>query len=122
LSKKFLRYASEHPDCWDDGGQRNVYIPGHWLGYPGTASRLVFYNLDKLKSVDEETLKDCYEARNYGYRVSERITAGPDGSWVMSQEIDRDMLTLQTYIPPTFDRPLIVRAVGFRVTQWLPAL
>jgi sortase A len=83
LSKKFLRYASEHPDSWDDGGQRNVYISGHWLGYPGTASRLVFYNLDKLKSVDEETLKDCYEARNYGSRVSERITAGSYDSWVM---------------------------------------
>jgi sortase A len=84
LSKKFLRYASEHPDSWDDGGQRNVYIPGHWLGYPGTASRLVFYNLDKLKSVDEGTLKD-YEARNYGYWVSERFTAGPDDSWVIAR-------------------------------------
>jgi sortase A len=122
LSKKFLRYGSEHPHSWDDGGQRNVYILGHCLGYPGTASRLVFYNRDKLKGVDEGTLKDYYEARNYGYRVSERFTAGPDDSWVMGQEIDRDMLTLQTYIPPTFDRRLIVRAIGFRVTQRLLAL
>jgi hypothetical protein len=57
LLKKFLRYGSEHPHSWDGGAQRNVYISGHCLGYPGIASRPVFYNLDKLKSHDEGTLK-----------------------------------------------------------------
>src|SRR5215210_751279 len=32
-------------------------------------------------------------------RGLEETTAGPDDSWVMGQEIDRDMLTLETCIP-----------------------
>jgi sortase A len=81
----------------------------HYLGYPATASRLVFYNLDKLKKGDEASLKDR-EGRVYRYRVSESFTAWPDDSWVMGQEVGRDMLTLQTCIPPNFDKRLIVRA------------
>jgi sortase A len=34
---------------WDGGAQRNVFIAGHYLGWPGTASHLVFYNLDKVR-------------------------------------------------------------------------
>src|SRR5919205_746843 len=48
-----LMHVPETSLPWDGGAQRNVYIAGHYLGWPGTASRLVFYNLDKLKSRDE---------------------------------------------------------------------
>jgi hypothetical protein len=34
----------------------------------------------------------------------------PDDSWDMGQVRNRDMLTLQTCIPPTFENRLIVRA------------
>jgi sortase A len=104
-----LMHVPETSFPWDGGAQRNVYISGHYLGYPGTASRLVFYNLDKLKSGDEAILKDR-EGRVYRYRVSESFTASPDDSWVMGQEVGRDMLTLQTCIPPNFENRLIVRA------------
>jgi hypothetical protein len=30
--------------------------------------------------------------------------------WVMEQVLSRDLLTLQTYTGPNFERPLIVRA------------
>ena len=38
------------PMPWDERDQKNVYLAGHRLGWPGTGSRLVFYNLDKLKA------------------------------------------------------------------------
>jgi sortase A len=93
----------------DGGAQRNVFLAGHYLGYPGTASHLVFYNLDKLRRGDEVILED-HGGRTYRYRVSEAFGATPDDSWVMGQVRGRDMLTLQTCIPPTFEDRLIVRA------------
>ncbi len=94
---------------WDRGDQRNVYIAGHYLGYPGTASRLVFYNLGKLKKGDELVLKDG-QGRPYKYQVSEKLEVEPQDSWVMGQVEDRDMVTLQTCIPPDFGKRLVVRA------------
>jgi sortase A len=94
---------------WDGGAQRNVFIAGHYLGWPRTASHLVFYNLDKLRRGDEIVLNDS-RGRAYRYRVSEAFEAMPEDSWVMGQERDRDMLTLQTCVPPTFEDRLVVRA------------
>jgi sortase A len=94
---------------WDGGAQRNVYLAGHYLGWPGTASHLVFYNLDKLRSGDEILLEDS-AGNDYRYRVDESFMATPDESWVMGQVRNRDMLTLQTCIPPTFEDRLVVRA------------
>lgn len=104
-----LMHEPETSLPWDGGAQRNVFIGGHYLGYPGTASHLVFYNLDKLRGGDEVVLEDR-RGRAYTYRVSEAFDATPEDSWVMGQERDRDMLTLQTCIPPTFEDRLIVRA------------
>ena len=46
----------------------NVYIAGHRLGYPGSDSFLVFYDLDTLKKGDEVFLTDASGTR-YTYRV-----------------------------------------------------
>ena len=54
-------------------------------------------------------LKDS-QGRAYRYRVSEAFGATPEDSWVMGQVRNRDMLTLQTCIPPTFEERLVVRA------------
>jgi sortase A len=104
-----LMHVPETSLPWDEGAQRNVYISGHYLGWPGTASRLVFYNLDKLQNGDEVVLKDG-RGGAYRYGVSESFMAWPEESWVMGQELNRDMLTLQTCIPPDFGQRLIVRA------------
>ncbi len=104
-----LMHEPESSLPWDGGAQRNVFLAGHYLGWPGTASHLVFYNLDKLQSGDEVTLRDGW-GRTYRYRVSEAFGATPYDSLVMGQEVGRDMLTLQTCIPPTFEDRLIVRA------------
>jgi len=95
---------------WSQSAQRNVYLAGHRMGYRGTWSRMIFYNLDKLKEGDEVVLKDR-TGRSYEYRVSETFLADPADSWVMGQVRGRDMVTLQTCTPyPTFEKRLIVRA------------
>jgi sortase A len=95
---------------WSPTPQRNVYLAGHRMGYRGTWSRMIFYNLDKLKPGDEVLLKDRV-GNSYRYRVSEVFVVDPTDSWVMGQVRGRDMVTLQTCTPyPTFEKRLIVRA------------
>jgi sortase A len=95
---------------WSPSAQRNIYLAGHRMGYRGTWSRMIFYNLDKLKEGDKVVLKDR-TGRTYEYRVSETFLADPADSWVMGQVRGRDMVTLQTCTPyPTFQKRLIVRA------------
>ena len=95
---------------WSNTPQRNVYLAGHRLGYYGTWSRLVFYNLNELGKGDEVVLKDR-DGKAYRYRVSETFVTKPTDVWVMGQVRGRDMVTLQTCTPyPTFEKRLIVRA------------
>jgi sortase A len=95
---------------WSPSAQRNVYLAGHRMGYRGTWSRMLFYNLDKLKRGDKVLLKDR-SGNSYRYRVSEVFITDPTGVWVMGQVRGRDMVTLQTCTPiPTFQKRLIVRA------------
>jgi sortase A len=104
-----LMHEPESSLPWDGGAGRNVFLAGHFLGWPGTASHLVFYNLDKLRGGEDILLRDGW-GRAYRYRVSESFGATPLDSWVMGQEVGRDMLTLQTCIPPSFEERLVVRA------------
>ncbi len=104
-----VRHVPETSMPWSGGAQRNVYLEGHRLGYGGTGSYLIFYNLDKLGSGDEIVLKDKSGTR-YAYRVSDTFIATPDESWVMGQIRGRDMLTLQTCTGPGYSQRLIVRA------------
>jgi sortase A len=95
---------------WSSTPQRNVYLAGHRMGYRGTWSRMIFYNLPKLEKGDKVLLKDR-AGSSYRYRVSEVLVVDPADSWVMGQVRGRDMVTLQTCVPyPTFEKRLIVRA------------
>jgi sortase A len=95
---------------WSPTLQRNVYLAGHRMGFRGTWSRMIFYNLDNLERGDEVVLKDR-AGRSYRYRVSEVLITEPKDVWVMGQVRGRDMVTLQTCTPyPTFEKRLIVRA------------
>jgi sortase A len=95
---------------WSPTPQRNVYLAGHRMGFRGTWSRMIFYNLDKLDAGDEVLLKNR-AGTSYRYRVSEVFVVDPTDSWVMGQVRGRDMVTLQTCTPyPTFEKRLIVRA------------
>jgi sortase A len=105
--------VAHHPQTslpWSKSAQRNVYLAGHRMGFRGTWSRMLFYNLHKLKRGDKVVLKDR-SGRSYRYRVSEVLVVDPADSWVMGQVRGRDMVTLQTCTPyPTFQKRLIVRA------------
>jgi sortase A len=105
-----IAHVPETSFPWSPTPQRNVYLAGHRMGYRGTWSRMIFYNLNKVEEGDKIVLKDR-TGRKYQYRVSEIFLAGPSESWVMGQVRGRDMLTLQTCTPiPTFEKRLIVRA------------
>ena len=95
---------------WSGTPERNVYLAGHRLGWPGTGSHLVFYRLGELSRGDEISLKGRDGGR-YAYRVTESFVVSPEDTWVMGRIRGRDMLTLQTCTPiPGFQKRLIVRA------------
>jgi sortase A len=95
---------------WSDTPERNVYLAGHRLGWPGTGSHLVFYRLNELGRGDRVTLRDR-DGRRYDYMVIETFEVGPLDRWVTGRVRGRDLLTLQTCTPiPTFEKRLIVRA------------
>jgi sortase A len=95
---------------WSDTPERNVYLAGHRLGWPGTGSHLVFYRLDELGRGDKITLRNRNGSR-YDYMVVESFEVGPLDRWVTGRVRGRDLLTLQTCTPiPTFEKRLIVRA------------
>lgn len=95
---------------WSDTPERNVYLAGHRLGWPGTGSRYIFYRLDELSPGQKITIRGR-KGKKYHYRVLERFIVGPRASWVTGRVKDRDLLTLQTCTPiPTFENRLIVRA------------
>jgi sortase A len=97
------------PMPWEERQQKNVYLAGHRLGWPGTGSRLVFYNLDKLKVGDAIVLRDSL-GEPYEYRVSEVFVVEPGAEWVVDPVRGRDMVTLQTCTFPDLVNRLIVRA------------
>jgi sortase A len=95
---------------WSQTPERNVYLAGHRLGWPGTGSHLVFYRLNELANGDEILLRDR-DGRRYEYRVIDSFVVAPDDTWVMGRVRGRDLLTLQTCTPiPAFDKRLIIRA------------
>jgi sortase A len=95
---------------WSITPQRNVYLAGHRVGWPGTWSHLVFYHLDKLGRGDTVVLRDR-QGRRYEYEVTETFITDPTNSWVMGQVRGRDMVTLQTCTPiPSFEKRIVVRA------------
>jgi sortase A len=95
---------------WSGTPERNVYLAGHRLGWPGTGSHLVFYRLNELGKGDRITLRDRNGSR-YDYIVIESFEVGPLDRWVTGRVRGRDLLTLQTCTPiPTFEKRLIVRA------------
>jgi sortase A len=95
---------------WSATPERNVYLAGHKLGWPGTGSHLVFYRLNELRGGERVTLRGPQGGR-YHYRVIESFVVGAEDDWVTGRVRGRDLLTLQTCTPiPTFEKRLIVRA------------
>jgi sortase A len=94
---------------WDSEDQKNVLLAGYRTGVSGTNGQLLFFDLDELSSGDSIFLTDR-AGRSYRYSVSDLVTVWPEDAWVADTLVGRDMLTLQTCIPPTFEDRLSVRA------------
>jgi len=75
----------------------NTYIAGHRLGYPGTPSDHVFYNLPNLVAGDEILLTDS-NGTTYTYAVSEILEVSTTDMSVTQPIAGRDVVSLQTCI------------------------
>ncbi len=96
--------------------ESNVYIAGHRIGYPGTRSFLVFYDLDKLEAGDEVFLTDA-NGTEYSYRVFDKYITEPFEYYRVTAPIPgKDIVTLQTCTLPDYTQRLIVQAELTRVT------
>jgi sortase A len=92
---------------WQQGA--NVYIAGHRLGFPGTKSYLVFWDLDKLENGDEVILTDANGTR-YTYEVFKEFVVNPGDTHVTQPVVGRSMVSLQTCTLPDYQQRLIVQA------------
>ena len=92
---------------WQEGA--NVYIAGHRMGWPGTKSFLVFYDLDALEKGDEILLNDSNGA-TYAYRVFNKTIAEPYEAQFAEPIPGKSIVTLQTCTLPDYVQRLIVQA------------
>jgi sortase A len=86
----------------------NVYIAGHRVGYPGTKSNLVFWDLDELEKGDEIFLTDA-EGTRYTYEVFEKRVISPDTVSILRPTKGKNIISLQTCTLPDYSHRLIVR-------------
>ena len=92
---------------WREGA--NVYIAGHRMGFPGTKSYLVFWDLNALKDGDRVTLTDA-DGTTYTYSVFKSFVVNPDARYVTKPVPGKSIITLQTCTLPDYSQRLIVQA------------
>jgi sortase A len=80
---------------WQKGS--NTWIAGHRLGYPGTPSDHIFFNLPSLAPGDEFTLS-VSDGQVYRYQVSEILQLYPTEMWATEPIPGREVVSLQTCI------------------------
>lgn len=90
-------------------GAKNVYIAGHRLGYAGTKSYRVFYDLDELRNGEEVILTDANGTR-YTYEVFRKVVANPSDVEFTQPIAGKNIVTLQTCTLPDYKERLIVQA------------
>jgi sortase A len=91
---------------WQDGA--NVYIAGHRVGFPGTESDLVFWDLDKLQKGDEVLLTDA-DGERYTYEVFDKFVVDPGAVRVLRPVPGKSVVSLQTCTLPDYSRRLVVQ-------------
>jgi sortase A len=85
-------YGTGYP--WIAGS--NTYIAGHRIGYPGTMSDHVFWDLPSLAIGDEVIVTDSL-GQSYTYAVSEVLEV-PITDLSVTAPVGRDVVSLQTCI------------------------
>jgi sortase A len=92
---------------WQD--EANVYIAGHRLGYPNTASFLAFWDIDNVAEGDRIFVSDA-NGREYTYEVFQTLEVDPTDLFVTEPQEGRNILTLQSCTLPDYERRVIVQA------------
>jgi sortase A len=93
---------------WQTGA--NVYIAGHRMGFPGTRSYLVFWDLNTLEDGDKIILTDANGTR-YTYSVYKSIIVNPDDASYITRPVPgKSIISLQTCTLPDYAQRLIVQA------------
>lgn len=91
---------------WQDGA--NTYIAGHRIGYEGTGSWRIFYDLDKLVNGDEIIVTDSNGGKYY-YRVTKNVVVPPDDVEIMEPVEGKSVVSLQTCTLPDYSKRIIVQ-------------
>ncbi len=91
---------------WQQGA--NTYIAGHRIGYPGTGSDEIFYDLPELAEGDQITLTDA-NGDEYVYEVFYEEVVGPENVEVMNAPEDGSIVTLQTCTLPDYEDRIVVQ-------------
>ncbi len=86
----------------------NTYIAGHRIGYEGTGSWQVFYDLDLLEEGDEIFLEDA-DGGEYTYRVTSQVVVTPENIEVMEPQPGGPVVSLQTCTLPDYKERIIVQ-------------
>lgn len=89
--------------------EANVYIAGHRLGYPNTASFLAFWDIDNVVEGDQIFVTDA-NGREYTYEVFQTLEVAPTDLFVTEPQEGRNILTLQSCTLPDYERRVIVQA------------
>lgn len=92
---------------WQD--EANVYIAGHRLGYPNTASFLAFWDIDNVVEGDQIFVTDA-NGREYTYEVFQTLEVDPTDLFVTEPLEGRNILTLQSCTLPDYERRVVVQA------------
>ncbi len=92
---------------WQEGA--NVYVAGHRIGYPGTGSDRVFYDLDQLFPGDEIFVTDS-AGGEYKYVVTKQVVVPPDNVGIMNPVPGKSLLSLQTCTLPDYAKRIVVQA------------
>lgn len=92
---------------WQD--EANVYIAGHRLGYPNTASFLAFWDIDNVVEGDRIFVSDA-NGREYTYEVFQTLEVDPTDLFVTEPQEGRNILTLQSCTLPDYERRVVVQA------------
>jgi sortase A len=88
--------------------EANVYIAGHRLGFPGTKSHRVFWDLNRLEKGDRIFLTDA-DGTRYTYKVSRKFVVDPTDVHVIRPVAGKNVVSLQTCTLPDYARRLIVQ-------------
>jgi sortase A len=89
--------------------EANVYLAGHRLGFPNTASFLAFWDIDNLQEGDQIFVWDA-NGREYVYEVFRSLEVDPTDLYVTEPLEGRNILTLQSCTLPDYARRLVVQA------------